>query len=115
LRSAPIRPDELAGTLQTPHAASHTFSSLRIRFLAIAMPPKKQHDDAAAVKEKLQGARDRRNGRALNGSSLKEVDNASVHSGQTASDTSSSNVRPAGFGLPLPAQSPRHDAANTRG
>jgi hypothetical protein len=65
------------------------------------MPPKKQHDDAAAIKEKLQGARDRRNGRAnaVNGSNLKEVDNASVHSGQTNSDSNSSNVRLVGFGL----------------
>lgn len=60
------------------------------------MPPKRQHNDEAVPtnKEKLQNARDRRNGRAhaTNGSSLKEVDNASVHSGQTSSDSNPSNV-----------------------
>jgi hypothetical protein len=61
------------------------------------MPPKKTYDDSTQLlKEKLQGAnaRDRRNGKAnvTTGSSLKEVDNASTNSGQTTSDSSSSNV-----------------------
>ncbi|KAF1913286.1 hypothetical protein BDU57DRAFT_522096 [Ampelomyces quisqualis] len=61
------------------------------------MPPKRQHNDDAVPtnKEKLQNARDRRNGRAhaTNGSSLKEVDHASVHSGQTASESNPSNIQ----------------------
>lgn len=66
-----------------------------------AMPPKRTHDEAqpASLKEKLQhlqgtNARGRRNGGAntINGSGLKEVDNASTNSGQTSSDLSSSNV-----------------------
>ncbi|KAH3915548.1 hypothetical protein HBI56_148690 [Parastagonospora nodorum] len=60
------------------------------------MPPKKQHhDETQSVKEKLQGSRNPRNGRAtvLNGSALKEVDNASVHSGQTSSDSNPSNIK----------------------
>jgi histone deacetylase complex subunit SAP30 len=59
------------------------------------MPPKKQHtDDTQAIKEKLQGSRNPRNGRANapNGSSLKEVDNASVGSGQTSGESNLSNV-----------------------
>jgi hypothetical protein len=59
------------------------------------MPPKKQHhDETQSVKEKLQGSRNPRTGRAtvLNGSNLKEVDNASVHSGQTSTDSNASNV-----------------------
>lgn len=53
------------------------------------MPPKRNHDDASSLKEK---AKARRNGpgNATNG---KEVDNASVHSGQTSSDSNPSNVR----------------------
>ncbi|KAH9868924.1 hypothetical protein J1614_007999 [Plenodomus biglobosus] len=68
------------------------------------MPPKRSHDESqpASLKEKLQhlqtsnaNARGRRNGgaNAINGSSLKEVDNASTNSGQTCSDSSSSNIK----------------------
>jgi histone deacetylase complex subunit SAP30 len=69
------------------------------------MPPKRTHahDEAhASLKDKLQNLHGsnarggRRNGgaSALNGSSLKEVDNASTNSGQTSTDLSSSgNVR----------------------
>jgi hypothetical protein len=59
------------------------------------MPPKKIHDDSTQLlKEKLQGANARRNGKAAatNGSGLKEVDNASTNSGQTNADSNSSNV-----------------------
>jgi histone deacetylase complex subunit SAP30 len=63
------------------------------------MPPKRNHDDAAhsSLKDKLQNLQGsnarggRRNGpNAMNGSSLKEVDNASTNSGQTSTDLSSS-------------------------
>lgn len=72
------------------------------------MPPAKRvHDDAQQLKEKLhslQGtnARGRRIGgtNATNGSNLKEVDNASTHSGQTLSEASSSNVHDAIVELP---------------
>jgi hypothetical protein len=69
------------------------------------MPPKRTqaHDEAhTSLKDKLQNLQGsnarggRRNGGAgaLNGSSLKEVDNASTNSGQTSTDLSSSgNVR----------------------
>ena len=68
------------------------------------MPPKKTYDDSTQLlKEKLQGAnaRDRRNGKSnvTNGSSLKEVDNASTNSGQTSTDSSSSNVSSAALFL----------------
>jgi hypothetical protein len=80
------------------------------------MPPKRTHphDEAhASLKDKLQtlqgsNARGgRRNGgpTALNGSNLKEVDNASTNSGQTSTDLSSSgNVRHA----LVPSQSHLH-------
>ncbi|KAH9877046.1 hypothetical protein IAQ61_002407 [Plenodomus lingam] len=66
------------------------------------MPPKRTHDEPqpGSLKEKLQhlqasnaNARGRRNGGAntMNGSSLKEVDNASTNSGQTSHDSSSSS------------------------
>jgi histone deacetylase complex subunit SAP30 len=63
------------------------------------MPPKRNHDDAAhnPLKDKLQNLQGsnarggRRNGQnVINGSSLKEVDNASTNSGQTSTDLSSS-------------------------
>lgn len=65
------------------------------------MPPKRNPDDPPQnLKEKLQNlqnanARGRRNGGAnvMNGSSLKEVDNASTNSGQTSNDVSSSNIK----------------------
>ncbi|KAJ4363049.1 hypothetical protein N0V83_010167 [Neocucurbitaria cava] len=65
------------------------------------MPPKRNPEDAPQnLKEKLQSlqgtnARGRRNGgaNAMNGSSLKEVDNASTNSGQTTNDLSSSNIK----------------------
>ena len=64
------------------------------------MPPKRNPEDPPQnLKEKLQSlqstnARGRRNGGAntMNGSNLKEVDNASTNSGQTSNDLSSSNV-----------------------
>jgi histone deacetylase complex subunit SAP30 len=59
------------------------------------MPPKKTYDDSTQLlKEKLQGANVRRNGKAAatNGSGLKEVDNASTNSGHTNTDLNSSNV-----------------------
>lgn len=64
------------------------------------MPPKRNPDDGPQnLKEKLQNlqnanARGRRNAGmvAANGSTLKEVDNASTNSGQTSNDSSSSNV-----------------------
>jgi hypothetical protein len=62
------------------------------------MPPRRTHEsDPQSLKEKLYAnARDRRTGKAAatNGSGLKEVDNASTHSGQPVSETSSSNVSP---------------------
>ncbi|KAF2125102.1 hypothetical protein P153DRAFT_370424 [Dothidotthia symphoricarpi CBS 119687] len=65
------------------------------------MPPAKRvHEDAQQLKEKLhslQGtnARGRRNGGIVttNGSSLKEVDNASTNSGHTSTEASSSNMK----------------------
>ena len=69
------------------------------------MPPKRTHahDEAhTSLKDKLQNLQGsnarggRRNGgpNVANGSALKEVDNASTHSGQTSTDLSSSgNVR----------------------
>jgi len=81
------------------------------------MPPKRTHDDAqTSLKEKLQtlqgtNARGRRNGvtNAINGSSLKEVDNASTNSGQTSTDLSSSNVSfaPLEFLRPTTTMRPR--------
>lgn len=76
------------------------------------MPPKRAHDDSqsASLKDKLQhlqnsnsNARGRRNGgaNALNGSNLKEVDNASSNSGQTSNDSSSSHVRLASSFVPF--------------
>lgn len=60
------------------------------------MPPKRNAEDVQTLKEKLQStnARGRRNGGAhpANGSSLKEVDNASTNSGQTSNDLDTSNV-----------------------
>lgn len=58
------------------------------------MPPKRNPEDTQSLKAKLQDARGRRTGGAttLNGSTLKEVDNASTNSGATSSDQSSSNV-----------------------
>jgi histone deacetylase complex subunit SAP30 len=81
------------------------------------MPPKKNHDDSTQLlKEKLQGAnaRDRRNGKAAaaNGSSLKEVDNASTNSGQTLNDNNSSNVSLAIF-WPHPLHPSLHDRPET--
>ncbi|KAJ4337907.1 hypothetical protein N0V95_008202 [Ascochyta clinopodiicola] len=63
------------------------------------MPPKRNAEDVQTLKEKLQNthattnARGRRTGgtHAANGSSLKEVDNASTNSGQTSSDLDTSN------------------------
>ncbi|KAF9694003.1 hypothetical protein EKO04_007770 [Ascochyta lentis] len=61
------------------------------------MPPKRNAEDVQTLKEKLQNsstnARGRRTGgtQAANGSSLKEVDNASTNSGQTSSDLDTSN------------------------
>lgn len=74
------------------------------------MPPKRNPDDAPQnLKEKLQNlqnanARGRRPGgaNAVNGSSLKEVDNASTNSGQTSNDVSSSNVSSAPLGAIIP-------------
>ncbi|OAL48001.1 hypothetical protein IQ07DRAFT_514905 [Pyrenochaeta sp. DS3sAY3a] len=65
------------------------------------MPPKRNPDDGPQnLKEKLQNlqnanARGRRNAGmvAANGSTLKEVDNASTNSGQTSNDSSSSNIK----------------------
>jgi hypothetical protein len=60
------------------------------------MPPRRTHDsDPQSLKEKLHAnARDRRTGKAAatNGSSLKEVDNVSTHSGQHSGETNASNV-----------------------
>lgn len=65
------------------------------------MPPKKNYDDSTQLlKEKLQNTNGRgRNGKAAttNGSSLKEVDNASTNSGQTSNESNSSNVSSAMF------------------
>ncbi|KAF1830714.1 hypothetical protein BDW02DRAFT_591650 [Decorospora gaudefroyi] len=63
------------------------------------MPPKRHHDEtSSSLKEKLQNIQGpnarggRRNGatNTINGSSLKEVDNASTNSGLTSADPSSS-------------------------
>jgi histone deacetylase complex subunit SAP30 len=72
------------------------------------MPPKRQHEDGTALKEKLQQSanpHNRRNGKttAVNGSALKEVDNASS---QTSNDTNPSNVSPS------PPQAAHHDPAH---
>lgn len=60
------------------------------------MPPKRNTEDVQTLKEKLHNtnARGRRTGgtQATNGSSLKEVDNASTNSGQTSNDVDTSNV-----------------------
>jgi len=60
------------------------------------MPPKRNTEDVQTLKEKLQStnARGRRTGgtHPTNGSSLKEVDNASTNSGQTSNDLDTSNV-----------------------
>lgn len=58
------------------------------------MPPKRSTEDVLTLKEKLQNtnSRGRRTG-GTNGSSLKEVDNASTNSGQTSNDLDTSNVR----------------------
>ncbi|KAL5119213.1 hypothetical protein ACEQ8H_002924 [Pleosporales sp. CAS-2024a] len=60
------------------------------------MPPKKQHqDETPPVKEKLQGSRNPRPGRAhaASGSSLKEADHASVNSGPPCSDSGTSHIK----------------------
>jgi hypothetical protein len=79
------------------------------------MPPKRTHnpDEAhTSLKDKLQNLQGsnarggRRNGAAgaVNGSGLKEVDNASTNSGHTSVDLSSSgNVRCASFPISLHA------------
>ncbi len=60
------------------------------------MPPKRNPEDVQTLKEKLHNtnARGRRTGgtQPTNGSSLKEVDNASTNSGQTSNDLDTSNV-----------------------
>ena len=60
------------------------------------MPPKRNTEDVQTLKEKLHNTntRGRRTGgtHAANGSSLKEVDNASTNSGQTSNDLDTSNV-----------------------
>jgi hypothetical protein len=60
------------------------------------MPPKRNTEDVQTLKEKLYNtnARGRRTGgtHPTNGSSLKEVDNASTNSGQTSNDLDTSNV-----------------------
>ena len=60
------------------------------------MPPKRNTEDVQTLKEKLHNtnARGRRTGgtQPANGSGLKEVDNASTHSGHTSSDLDTSNV-----------------------
>jgi hypothetical protein len=100
-RPAFVGLEQCGGTRLTPSHCTRRFESSspairpQVGASISTMPPKRQHhDEASAIKEKLQGARDRRNGRAAatNGSSLKEVDNASVHSGQTSIDSNPSNV-----------------------
>jgi len=71
------------------------------------MPPKRQHEDPAALKEKLQSANphNRRNGKtAINGSALKEVDNAS----QASNENISSHVSPSISLLPMTPNFPTH-------
>ncbi|KAH6612109.1 hypothetical protein C7974DRAFT_91353 [Boeremia exigua] len=61
------------------------------------MPPKRTTEDVQTLKEKLHNtnARGRRTGgtHLANGSSLKEVDNASTNSGHTSNDLDTSNMK----------------------